>query len=176
MKRVVALRYAEMIHRRLTSVNGLLATPLCDFEAVRFRRVWVFGSTVKGSQEPNDLDVLIELYAVGRCRTWQQGAVDKYEKRHSGLMCAKSAEREAYKWLTKGMRKVSRHPLSIDEHIAYPRVMIYPRFEILGNGEFRHVVVQTGPEPPEDITFDEIIERHLRRRAASAGASSPTGI
>lgn len=172
MKRDVALRYAEMIHRRLKLVNGLLATPLCNFEAVRFRRVWIFGSTVKGSQDPNDLDVLIEWEVAGRHRTWRQGALDKTWKRRHGLRFAKFAEDEAKKWLKAGMRKVSCHSYSFDQYVAYPRVMIYPRFDIQKNGEFRHVVEQTAPRPPEAITDDEIIERHLRRLAASAGASN----
>jgi hypothetical protein len=175
MKRDVALRYAELIHRRLKSVNGLLATPLCNFEAVRFRRVWIFGSTVKGSQEPNDLDVLIESYVAGRRRSWQQGTFDKIWKRRHGLMFAKFAGAEAFKWLTAGMRKVSPHSFGIDMHVAYPRVMIYPRFDILKNGEFRHVVVQTEPKPAEVITIDEIVERNLRRRTAGAGTSNSPG-
>jgi hypothetical protein len=35
----------------------------------------------------------------------------------------------AYKWLTKNMRMVSRHNYQVDHKVAYPRVMIYPRFD-----------------------------------------------
>lgn len=66
LKLATALRYANEISRRVREVNGLLATPLCGHEAVRISRVWVFGSTIKGSLAPNDLDLLIDLHEVGR--------------------------------------------------------------------------------------------------------------
>lgn len=130
MKRNTALRYAVELHRRIKSVNGLLATPLCENEAVRIRRVWIFGSTVKGSMNPNDLDVLIDYKAVGRHRTAKQGKLDKRYKKATGSSYAISSTDYAYKWLTKNMRMVSRHNFQVDENVAYPRVMIYPRFDL----------------------------------------------
>lgn len=76
MKIDLAERYVQRIVDRCKSVNGLLATPLCDVEAVRIHQVWIFGSTVKGLQEPNDLDVMISYDLVGRRRSWKQGKLD----------------------------------------------------------------------------------------------------
>lgn len=64
MKRETAIKYAREIARRAQSVNGLLATPGCSYEAVRIKRMWIFGSTVKGKTDPNDLDLLIEMSGV----------------------------------------------------------------------------------------------------------------
>lgn len=131
MRRETALRYAAEITARLRGINGLLATPLCDKEAVRFSRVWVFGSTVKGSQTPNDLDLLIETAEVGRRRTWKQGKVDRKFLRMFRERRALRARNEAYKWLTKGMRKVSRHCYADEQGIDLsPLVMIYPRNDL----------------------------------------------
>lgn len=133
MKRTTALRYADEIAARVRSVNGLLATPLADREAVRIKRVWVFGSTVKGSQAPNDLDLLIESKAVGRHRTWKQGKLNRRYLRMFGVRRALCASKETYKWLTKGMKKVSRHDFEAERGIDLsPLVMIYPRNDLPG--------------------------------------------
>jgi len=131
MKRATALRYAREIASRLHSVNGLLATPLCDREAVRVKRVWVFGSTAKGSQTPNDLDVMIELDCqVGRHRTWRQARFDKRELRSYGIKCAPSSREYFLKWLTRGMRKVSRHCRDSDCVQLDVQTLIYPRYDL----------------------------------------------
>lgn len=131
MKRTTALRYADEIAARVRSVNGLLATPLANREAVRISRVWVFGSTVKGSQAPNDLDLLIESKEVGRVRTWKQGKLDRRFLHMFRTRRAISARDEAYKWLTKGMKKVSRHCSDAEKGIDLrPLVMLYPRNDL----------------------------------------------
>ena len=131
MKRATALRYAGEITARLCRVNGLLATPLCGREAVKFKRVWIFGSTVKGSEAPNDLDVLIECMEVGRLRTWRQGRLDKRVLRAHGNRRAINARDEAYKWLSKGMKKVSRHSAAAEAGLDLGlMVMIYPRNDL----------------------------------------------
>ena len=84
MKRKLAFRYAFEVARRVHGVNGILATPLCDREAVRFKRIWVFGSTVKGGEAPNDLDLLIELEPCGRWHSYRQGKIDKEYLRRYG--------------------------------------------------------------------------------------------
>lgn len=131
MKRETAIRYAHEIARRLHNVNGVLATPVCRSEAVRFKRVWVFGSTVKGSQTPNDLDLLIEAEECGRHYSWRQSRLDKEMRRRYGYMLAVSSIDESFKWLTKGMKRVSRHLVLYDLSVANPRVLIYPRNDLL---------------------------------------------
>lgn len=130
MKRQTALNYSREIARRLHSINGIFATPLCEHEAVRVSRVWVFGSTAKGSQRPNDLDVMFEMKECGRQRSWEQGALDRdYFKRY-GIRCAKSSKSEFRKWITKGMKLVSRHDRSEDQVALDVKKLIYPRYEM----------------------------------------------
>ena len=143
MKRSTALRYTGEIAERLKAINGLLATPGCQSEAVRIRRVWVFGSTVKGKDEPNDLDILIDVCAVGRHRvpaktrrkpcfadSLRDGLVDReYRRRHGMSFCPDSVD-YALKWLTKGMKKVSRHTLFNEGAAPFKeQVLIYPRWD-----------------------------------------------
>ena len=130
MKLATAQRYAREIHERLRAVNGLLATPLCENEAVRFSRVWVFGSTVKGSQTPNDLDLLIECRPVGRHRTLNQAPNDLRYLRQYGMPSLYSSKAHAFKWLTKGMKLVSRHDTDWEIAPLPERVLIYPRFDL----------------------------------------------
>lgn len=130
MKLATALRYANEVSRRVRAVNGLLATPLCNHEAVRISRVWVFGSTIKGSQTPNDLDLMIEMREVGRRFNAQQTRVDRAYLRAHGLRFAPRAEFDALKWLTKGMRNVSRHTRDYEATEIDKMVMIYPRNDL----------------------------------------------
>ncbi len=133
MKRATALRYAREIAHRLHSVNGLLATPLCGREAVRVSRVWVFGSTAKGALLPNDLDVMIEVNCqAGRHRTWAQSKVDKRYLRSYGIRVAPDSRDYFLKWLTKGMRCVSRHCRDSDAVQLDVQVLIYPRYDLEG--------------------------------------------
>jgi predicted nucleotidyltransferase len=130
MKLETAQRYAREIAARVHSVNGLLATPLCSGEAARISRVWVFGSTVKGSTAPNDLDVLIEINEVGRRRSAAQGRMCKKYYRAFGVRVAASTTEEALKWLTKGMKKVSRHTTNGETAELDVKVLIYPRWDM----------------------------------------------
>ena len=132
MRRELAIRYARQVADRVHSVNGLLATPNCIRDAVRISRIWVFGSTVKGSDFPNDLDLLIEAREVGRTTGWKRGRkLDKYQLRTHGCRLMPHGEREMLIWLTRGMKKVSRHMTYMEtvETIDVKR-LIYPRWEI----------------------------------------------
>lgn len=130
MKLTTALRYADEVARRVRAVSGLLATPLCGHEAVRIKRIWVFGSTVKGSQAPNDLDLLIDLVEVGRRYSYRQTRVDKtYFRRHGARIAPRSRD-AALIWLTRGMRMVSRHCLDDECADIDTKVLIYPRNDL----------------------------------------------
>jgi predicted nucleotidyltransferase len=134
LKRAVAIRYANEVARRLHSVNGVLATPVCGSEAVRFKRVWVFGSTVKGSETPNDLDLLIDVELCGRQYSWRQTRLDKRELRTYGFRVAPDSIDYALKWLTRGMRKVSRHVARWEVAPIDVRVLLYPRNDLNDRG------------------------------------------
>ena len=134
MKRATALKHAEEISRRIRSVNGILATPNCTFPALRIRRAWVFGSTVKGSDAPNDLDILLDITVAGKYRRWKRGMkLNKRYARSYGVLLCPDSETYALMWLTNGMKKVSRHVLQSEprllEMIGNDKRMIYPKKE-----------------------------------------------
>ena len=130
MKRATALRYSVELARRVHSVNGILSTPGCSHDAVRVSRMWVFGSTAKGSDAPNDLDVLIELKECGRHYTWRQARLDRRYFRAHGIRCAIESREDFLKWLTKGMRLVSRHCADSEGAVLDVKKLIYPRYEM----------------------------------------------
>ena len=96
----------------------------------------MFGSTVKGSQCPNDLDLLIDLERAGKRLNWRQAKYDRrYFRSYGGIKVAPSAELQALAWLSKGMKKVSRHPLHMEEVEIDVKVMIYPRDDLTAHME-----------------------------------------
>lgn len=129
MKRATALRNAHRIAERVRGVNGILATPGCDRSAVRIKRVWIFGSTIKGSPAPNDLDVLIECVGIGLSPAGQRRCDREYKRRY-GMRSSVSCFLELRRWLRCGMQKVSVHFLDIEGSLASPRALIYPRWSI----------------------------------------------
>lgn len=131
MKLSTAIRIALEIRAKIRSVNGLLGTPDCSCTAMRIRRAWVFGSTVKGSAAPGDVDILIELHRVGRQQSVGRGAkLCKDSARRHGYRVSRSPEKSAVKWLRGNLKKVSFHALEEDGRFAWPRVMIYPRNDL----------------------------------------------
>ena len=65
MKRETALRYAKELSEKMKECNGVIQTPGTSREAVKILKLWVFGSTVRGSQTPNNLDLLIHWEEMG---------------------------------------------------------------------------------------------------------------
>lgn len=129
MKIVTAVKYAHEISHRLHEVKGDIITPLGDREGVKVNQVWVFGSTVKGSLSPNDLDLLIDLSGYGkifRPPERPQAKTPAWAKHYN--MCRSSREL-ALVWLTRGMKNVSRHLVGEEEVEIDVMQMIYPHFE-----------------------------------------------
>jgi predicted nucleotidyltransferase len=137
MKRATALRYAHELARRVHSVNGVLATPLMRNEAVRISRIWVFGSTVKGAENPNDLDVLIEAKACGKFRRCCHVTYDRDYFRRFGVRVAGCSRWYMLKWLTRGMKNVSRHFTDVEGVEIDVKVLIYPRNNLICETESR---------------------------------------
>lgn len=132
MKRTTALKYCVEIARRLHEIDGRLPTPGYSTDFVIFEKVWVFGSTAKGSDEPNDLDILIHFGPAGKRRTVSEGGlVDKeYFRRHS-IERTHASEDYAVKWLTKGMKRVSRHWTLLEGDKVFPeKKQIYPAYKM----------------------------------------------
>jgi hypothetical protein len=132
MKLHTAIKYLKEIHRRVSEVGGVLVTPGHSYDSVIFEEIWVFGSTIKGSIEPNDLDILIRLKGNGEHRSLAKGAIrDERYFRLTGYSYPMDSERTAYIWLTRNMRKVSRHHFEDEKGLGIDVMkMIYPRFEL----------------------------------------------
>lgn len=147
MKLYTSVKNAIKVADRIKSVNGLLGTPHCDYEAVRISAAWVFGSTVKGSQSPNDTDILIQLKPVGRYQcTGAMGHRDHSKGQHCnakrepkstqylGLIFQRCAEREALIFIRKHIQRVSLHFYQVDNQVGDindTKIMIYPRNDLL---------------------------------------------
>lgn len=130
MKLHTARKNALQIHTRVRAVNGLLATPACDRDAVRIARIWVFGSTVKGAKEPRDLDLLLDLYPCGRrySAIRHEASVDREYFSRYGVRTSRSSCAAALKWIRSGMRGLSLHRLTDEKVGIDTMVEIYPRF------------------------------------------------
>lgn len=129
MKRATALRNAQRIRDRLKGLGGLVGTPACEHEAVLIKRAWVFGSTVKGSDSPGDLDILIEYANVGERRNARSGKV-RLKDWICNLKTPVRSVDEAIIFLRAGMKKVSVHLYENDGDLGdvpQTRQMIYPR-------------------------------------------------
>lgn len=138
MKRKTAEKNLRIIIDRLHSINGILATPMNNFEAVRIKRAWLFGSFAKGKDEPNDLDIFVELEHFRReyvCTIGKNRFIngmyklDKSYYRSYGTIRAIRADETFIKWLRKDIRKISVHIVGND--LIFDRldtkILIYPR-------------------------------------------------
>lgn len=118
MKLKLAISYAKNIHEKLNNLTeGTLELEGCGYKRIKVEKVWVFGSTIKGSLSPNDLDLLIKSNLVD--------LIPFPERLH-----AKNSTSEFFKWLSKGMKKVSRHDW-MDEITSIDKLVeIWPKFEL----------------------------------------------
>ena len=136
MKRETAIHHALVVAQRLRDVTGIIATPAAGRPYVRVRRAWLFGSTVMRKERPNDVDILLDIVAVGDFRRPGCGGacLDKRQLRRYGVHLPRNACEEAMRWLRGGLRMVRLHDFQIDGEIATPRVMIYPRNGLCASG------------------------------------------
>lgn len=118
MKLKLAISYAKRIHEKLnTLTEGTLELEGCEYKKIKVEKVWVFGSTVKGSLLPNDLDLLIKSTKLD---------LASFPER----LNAKDSTNEFFKWLSKGMKKVSRHDWMNEITSIDKLVEIWPKFEL----------------------------------------------
>lgn len=137
MRRQVALNYANRISDRVKSVGGIVSTPMCGHAHTKIKRIWVFGSTVKGSEAPNDLDLMIEMEPIGSMRRFgvrgqTSVSYDRRRFKSYGRRWEECSQHQTLVWLTKGMKKVSRHVVGIEKIEPDVMVMIYPRNDLKG--------------------------------------------
>ena len=136
MKRQTAIKYVHELNRRLCSIDGVLSTPNHNYDFVKFERAWLFGSTAKGAENPNDVDIFIELQEVGKHNRYVDGGeilLDKEYYRRYGMKFAKKANDAALMWLRKGMKKISFHIVGDDLifDTVDKKIMIYPQNDFL---------------------------------------------
>lgn len=138
MKRHTAEKNLKTVIQRLHKINGVLATPLHNWDAVRTKRAWLFGSFAKGKDEPNDLDIFVEVIACRRDYRDYIGLnnrlrgcykLDKAYRRSYGMVRAIRSDEAFVKWVRKDMKKVSIHIVGNDvcfDHLD-KKILIYPR-------------------------------------------------
>ncbi len=128
MKRQTAIRHVHTIAERLRSVGGVIDTPTAQFPRVVVRDAWVFGSVVKGSESPNDVDILLDYDVDGHARkVCEEGVLfDKDTLRRRNILAPLDSEEVALRWLKNGMRMISLHIYRIDHRVATPRVSLFP--------------------------------------------------
>jgi predicted nucleotidyltransferase len=130
MKRDLALRRLQRIIDRINAVNGVFETPDARYPAVRLINVWLFGSLLKGSETPNDIDLLFEYEELGELRTLKEtGVYDKDYYRTYGMKCTIDTWKAFGQQLRKNIPMVRMHKLMVDGSVAYPRALIYPTLE-----------------------------------------------
>lgn len=60
MKLKTALEKAQKIAERLSQCNGVFITENATHKKFVITKAWLFGSTVKGKENPSDVDILYE--------------------------------------------------------------------------------------------------------------------
>lgn len=131
MKRSTALRHVQTIVQRLRACNGIVEFPGTSPGAICVRRAWLFGSVAKGSDSPNDVDILLETRRAGNSYRWTKGRrFDKIMYRSTGMRLLPATDREFIIWLRRGMKMVSVHDTERECVEIDVKVLIYPRMEL----------------------------------------------
>lgn len=153
MKRSTAIKTALEIAERVKKCSGVIGTPECEFTAFRIKRMWLFGSTAKGYENPNDVDILIDGGECGLIQfaNWKNkksmagfvkdrkrksdrsfvkfrlGKTDKGYLRSCGVYAAVSSRLTALRMIKGKSKMVRFHEYEDDGNLAHPRIMVYPR-------------------------------------------------
>lgn len=131
MKRETALKNLKKIIDKVKAVNGILSTPKHRNDYIKIKRMWLFGSVAKGKQNPNDIDVFIEVLNDSKRYKLENTDrfLDKEYYRKYGIRRLKASEFYLKKWLRSGMKNVSIHVLGEDEVFdgLDVKYLIYPR-------------------------------------------------
>lgn len=135
MKNETAIRNANKLAKRIKLLTGIIMTPEGKHEYIRIRRAWIFGSTIKGKENPNDVDILVEYHRRGRLKYTnkhrnekriQNCKTDKNYLRKYGSTVGLDSYHIALKYLTRNMKMIRIHDFRFDHRYAKPRIMIYP--------------------------------------------------
>jgi hypothetical protein len=136
MQRKTAIKNAMTVTSRLRKCCGLIGTSGATTDCMKVRRAWIFGSTAKGSEAPNDLDVLLECYSVGKWRPKQARML----RGRDGARYKMSGFRVLSNYLSAGMKMIRIHSYDIDGgfgDIPQTKIMIYPRNDFFSQEAIR---------------------------------------
>lgn len=156
MKRKTAIKTALKLAERVKNCSGVIGTPECEYTAFRIKRMWLFGSTAKGCENPNDVDILIDGGECGLIQfaNWKNkksmagfvkdrkrksdrtfvkfrlGKTNKGYLRSCGVCTAVSSRLTALRMIKGNSKMVRFHEYEVDGNLAHPRIMLYPRNEL----------------------------------------------
>lgn len=130
MRREIAIRRALRVADRVREAGGLIPTPRATHEFFEVKKIWLFGSTAKGSESPNDIDLLYEGNYCGARYTSIEGKQLHKFFLGMGVKVPVDSEYAALKIIAKGCGMVRLHDAKIDGEIAYPRIQLYPINEL----------------------------------------------
>jgi predicted nucleotidyltransferase len=133
MKRTTAIQTIREITHKLFECNGLIETPGCSSAHYKIQELWLFGSTAKGSQTPNDIDLLYIGDSVGpyrRVGTDPSIELDKDYLRRYGIARTKPSNIAAFHLLIGKKKMVRMHSFEVEEDLAHPRILLFPTCEL----------------------------------------------
>jgi predicted nucleotidyltransferase len=114
LSRLTAFKYAKTIHERLKSIDGVFLGIDSDFRYEIVMDAWVFGSMAKGSQNPNDLDILYNYKLLS------------IREEHGTI----GIEDQFFKFITDGLKQVSLHDMDDNCLAKDHKIEIYPKFKL----------------------------------------------
>jgi predicted nucleotidyltransferase len=147
MKRNTALKSLFKVLQRIHNINGVLNTPMDDNVCCKIKKAWLFGSVLKGSDNPNDIDIFIEIAKPNTPPEKELKSRRKvyrsYQRLHGGFrpcrrsqkwrmgkMHSKARSCESFIiWVRKHIPKVSIHVVGHDAAFETldQKCLIYPR-------------------------------------------------
>lgn len=147
MKRITALKNLVKILQRMHGINGIYNTPMEHDICCKIQRAWLFGSVLKGSKTPNDIDIFIEIVKFDTPKHKETKSRKKtlrsYARLHGGYRpCRRSRKwrtgkfhdrvdsRESFIiWLRKHIPNISIHIVGNDItfDVLDDKCLIYPR-------------------------------------------------
>lgn len=142
--------------QRIKNINGIFATPHENDEYLKIKKVWLFGSLAKGSEDPNDVDIFIELHG------FIPDSFERYDKVKSHERKFRRKKRRKI----KGMSIIQYHGcFKLDKKSAYYREFGVPK--IVNSVEsLRHYLSKSIPSASihfvhDDLIFSELDVKHM---------------
>jgi len=125
LSRIKAFKYAKTIHERLKSIDGVFLGIDSDFRYKIVTNVWVFGSMAKGSQNPNDLDIL-ENYVLlsSRLKLFRSWRNDRW------INIKNQIDNQFSKFIKDGLNQISLHDMDDNCLVKDHKIEIYPKFKL----------------------------------------------